>query len=121
MRSPSTAPVERIDKYAAALILGVTPRVVARLALTGKLAIARPAKPAREWTFDAGGIREYLRQKEIEACQGAQRLQKDAIGAGHTFGAASLSVAASIDGRLTQTIRNARKHAAALVRQSSRL
>lgn len=50
---------ERIDKHAAASILGCTPKAVVIMAARGELASAGAAKITREWTFDEARLREF--------------------------------------------------------------
>lgn len=71
---------ERVDKRRAAEILGCPPRTVVAMAARGDLAAAGAAKLCREWTFDEGRLRAYVRAKETEACRAARAidaLEKD--------------------------------------------
>jgi integrase/recombinase XerD len=55
------------------------------MAAAGKLAMAGAAKLSREWTFDSARLRDFVRAKEIEACQSAERPPKDATGVATRF------------------------------------
>jgi hypothetical protein len=107
---------DRVDKYEAAAILHCDPRTVVDMARAGRLPSA--AKLTREWSFDTAALREYVRRKEIDACQLAQRLPADAIGVGrHSMPVSRLATKTS-DGLFKRTIQQLRANAARRARGS---
>lgn len=115
MKSPQSArrrldpPPERGTKYDAASILGIRPRTVTELALLRKLPGA--ARIGGQWTFDLAKLRQYVADKEREACRNDEP-QKAASGAKACFGGAHRSAAATSNGRYAQTTRKLRDLAA---------
>lgn len=110
---------ERVDKYTASDILGVTPRAVVTMATQGRIPGA--AIIGRSWTFDIAKLREHVRLKEIEACRRNEVPLPDAIGAMGSCGAARRLKVSSGDGLYIQTIQKLRVNAGKLAKTNSRL
>jgi hypothetical protein len=100
---------ERGTIDAARAILGLPERSVQDLAARGQIPGA--AKFGRRWTFDLEKLRRYVKQKERRQWQSAKH-RLDAIGAAIPFGAASVTAAATSDGRFTRVTRRLRGNAA---------
>jgi hypothetical protein len=104
---------ERGTIEAAMAILGLPERSVQDLAARGQIPGA--AKFGRRWTFDLEKLRRHVKQKERGQWQNAKR-RLDAIGAAIPFGAASVTAAATLDGRFTRVTRRLRGNGARRVR-----
>jgi hypothetical protein len=120
MTAPFTAglahPSDRIDKYKAAAILHCDPRTIVDMARAGRLPSA--AKLTREWSFDAAALRDYVRRKEIEAWQNAQKPHPDAIGVGRRSMPVSRLAVKTSGGLFKRTIQELRANAARRARKS---
>jgi hypothetical protein len=77
--SPLARRSERVDKYDAAAILHCDPPTVVDMARAGRL--PSPAKLTRERSFAVDALRDYVRRKETEAWQDAQKLHEGVTGA----------------------------------------
>jgi hypothetical protein len=116
VHTPLARPSERVDKYDAAAILHCDPRTVVDMARAGRLPTA--AKLTREWSFDAAALRAFVRRKETEAWQDAQKLHGGVTGAERRSMAVSRLAVKTSAGLLRQTTRQLRANAAKLARQS---
>jgi hypothetical protein len=116
VHSPLARPPERVDKYDAAVILHCDPRTVVDMARAGRLPSA--AKLTREWSFDAAALRDYVRRKEIEAWQNAQKPLPDAIGVRRRSMPVSRLAVKTSGGLFKQTIQELRENAARRARRS---
>jgi excisionase family DNA binding protein len=68
-RTPLATSRERVKIAEAVVILGLSDRTVRALAERGEIPGA--AKIGRRWTFSLARLRDYVRQKETEACRSA--------------------------------------------------
>jgi hypothetical protein len=110
---------ERIDKYAAAEILGIRPRLVVEMATAGRLAAAGAAKIARGWSFDEKRLRAFVKGREKDACKTAQDradqivvLPRAAIGGAAPSGRALKYVARNSAAHLKQMMSDLQKSVA---------
>jgi hypothetical protein len=118
---------ERIDKYAAANILGIRPRLVVEMATSGRLAAAGAAKIARAWSFDERKLRAMVKLREEEACKTAQDrvdarvvLPRVAIGAAKLSGRASKYVGRNSEDHLKQMMSELQRSVAQPSKKNSR-
>jgi hypothetical protein len=100
---------ERVKKGKAANILGVPERTVIDMASKGRLPGA--AKIGRCWTFDVKKLRDFIQQREEQACQESAKHLVAATGGTVRFGGAARSPTKSTDGLFTRTIQQLQKDA----------
>ena len=93
----------------AVAILRVCNRTVRQLALRAELPGA--AKIGRRWTFNLVRLREYVKQKEMESCQGAKH-PRGRSGAVRSSGGGFKPKVATSDGRYARTIQSLRSRGA---------
>jgi hypothetical protein len=114
-RKARSAP-ERIGSEAAAAMLGLAPRTLLHHAMAGSIPGA--AKVGGNWTFDVAKLRDFIRQKESETCQGAK--PRAVVSGGiASYGAKPKLMASVGNGLYKQTIRNLRRSAAQKARPAS--
>ncbi len=61
-----SGPPERIDKHAAARIMGCAPTTVVAKAARGDLAEAGAAKVTGKWSFNEARLRAWVKKREVE-------------------------------------------------------